>query len=277
MSAPTFLAPLTPLAPLAIFTLWRRELRRFFRQPSRIAGAALSPLLFWILIGSGFSGSFRLPGGPAEVSYLRYFYPGVIVLVLLFAAIFSTISVIEDRREGFLQGVLVAPVGRASIVAGKVLGGATLAWLQALPFLALAPFAGVRLTWGSALAAAGVMALLAVALTAVGFAFAWRVDSVQGFHAVMNLVLVPMWLLSGAFFPLAGAAGWMTVLMRLNPLTYGVAALRGVLDAGSGAAASGLPAAIGSGGVIGAIGATALLAILAFGAGLLATRGGRVE
>jgi len=265
---------LTPLAPLAIATLWQRELTRFFRQPSRIAAAALSPLLFWILIGSGFSSSFRLPGGPADVSYLRYFFPGVIVLVLLFAAIFSTISVIEDRREGFLQGVLVAPVGRAAIVAGKVLGGATLAWLQALPFLALAPLAGVHLTWSAVLAAAGVMALLAVALTAVGFAFAWRVDSVQGFHAVMNLVLVPMWLLSGAFFPLAGAAAWMSVLMRLNPLTYGVAALRGVLDAGSGAAASGLPGAMGP---VGASVATALLALLAFGAGLLVTRGGRVE
>lgn len=270
------MSALTPIAPLAIATLWQRELTRFFRQPSRIAGAALSPLLFWILIGSGFSSSFRLPGA-ADVSYLRYFFPGVIVLVLLFAAIFSTISVIEDRREGFLQGVLVAPVGRAAIVAGKVLGGATLAWLQALPFLALAPLAGIDLTWSGTLAAAGVMALLAVALTAVGFAFAWRVDSVQGFHAVMNLVLVPMWLLSGAFFPLAGAATWMSVLMRLNPLTYGVAALRSVLDAGSGAAATGLPGTMGPAGASVAIGATALLALLAFGAGLLVTRGGRVE
>ena len=269
-------------SPLAVFTLWRRELRRFFRQLSRIAGAAGSPLLFWIRIGSGFSGSFRLPGAlpgalsgeAADVSYLRYFFPGVIVLVVLFAAIFSTISVIEDRREGFLQGVLVAPVGRGAIGAGKVLGGATLAWLQALPFLALAPLSGLAFTWGGALAAAGVLALLAVALTAVGFGFAWRVDSVQGFHAVMNLVLVPMWLLSGAFFPLAGAPGWMSVLMHANPLTYGVAALRGVLDVG--ARAAGMPGGPLFG-TAGATVATALLAVLAFGAALLATRGGRVE
>ena len=95
-------------------TLWRRELTRFFRQPSRIAGAVATPLIFWLLIGSGLSGSFRLPGGPADVDYLEYFFPGTIVLVLLFAAIFSNISVIEDRREGFLQGVLVAPVARAA-------------------------------------------------------------------------------------------------------------------------------------------------------------------
>ena len=251
-------------ALLATGTLWRRELVRFFRQPSRIAGAAGSPLLFWILIGSGLSGSFRLPGGSADVDFLEYFVPGTVVLVLLFAAIFSTISVIEDRQQGFLQGVLVAPVPRAAVVAGKVLGGATLAWLQALVFLALAPLSGIRLTLVTALAAAGVMALLAVGLTAIGFVFAWRVDSVQGFHAVMNLLLVPMWLLSGAFFPLTGAPGWLAALMHANPLTYGVSALRGALYGDAPAWA---------------VGVTAAVALAAFAASVLATatRGGRVD
>lgn len=260
---------------LAVATLWRRELVRFFRQPSRVAGAAGSPLLFWILIGSGLSGSFRLPGAASgaagAVSYLEYFFPGTVVLALLFAAIFSTISVIEDRHLGFLQGVLAAPVSRSSIVAGKVLGGATLAWLQAVPFLILAPFAGIRLSVFSALGAAGVLAVLAVALTAIGFGFAWRVDSVQGFHAVMNLLLVPMWLLSGAFFPIAGAPVWLRALMRANPMTYGVAALRGVLYGGAGAAGAGLPGP----GMAAAI--TALLALAGFAFGLAATRGGRID
>ncbi|MFP5289091.1 MAG: ABC transporter permease, partial [Thermoanaerobaculia bacterium] len=225
----------------AVVTLWWRELVRFFRQPSRVAGAAGSPLVFWILIGSGLSGSFRLPGGPADLDFLEYFFPGTVVLVLLFAAIFSTISVIEDRNQGFLQGVLVAPVSRAAIVAGKVLGGATLAWLQGMVFLALAPAAGIGLTPDSALSAAGVLAILAVSLTAIGFAFAWRLDSVQGFHAIMNLVLVPMWLLSGAFFPLSGAPRWLSALMRLNPLTYGVAGLRWVLYGPSASLGSALP------------------------------------
>jgi ABC-2 type transport system permease protein len=251
---------------MAVFTLWKRELVRFFRQPSRIAGAAGSPLIFWVLIGSGLSGSFRLPGGPADLSYLEYFFPGTMVLTLLFAAIFSTISVIEDRNQGFLQGVLVAPVPRASIAAGKVLGGATLAWLQSVIFLALAPLSGIPLTLSSILAAAGVLAVLGIALTAVGFAFAWKVDSVQGFHAVMNLLLVPMWLLSGAFFPPSGAPGWLAAVMRANPLTYGVAALRWALYGSGPEVGTGLPGP----GV--AIAVTVLAAAVAFGFDLLVMR-----
>lgn len=256
---------------LPAFTLWKREIVRFFRQPSRVAGAVGSPLVFWLLIGSGLSGSFRLPGGPADLDYLEYFFPGTVVLVLLFAAIFSTISIIEDRHEGFLQGVLVAPVSRAAIVAGKVFGGATLAWLQGMAFLALAPLSGISLTAGSALAAAGVLAVLAVSMTAIGFAFAWVLDSVQGFHAIMNLVLVPMWLLSGAFFPLSGAPAWLSALMRLDPLTYGVAALRWVLYGSQAELGSGVPGPALSLAVTVGIGG------LALGVDLLVTRGGRVE
>lgn len=256
---------------LPAFTLWKREIVRFFRQPSRVAGAAGSPLVFWLLIGSGLKGSFRLPGGPADLDYLEYFFPGTVVLVLLFAAIFSTISIIEDRHEGFLQGVLVAPVSRAAIVAGKVFGGATLAWLQGMAFLALAPLSGISLTAGSALAAAGVLAVLAVSMTAIGFAFAWVLDSVQGFHAIMNLVLVPMWLLSGAFFPLSGAPGWLSALMRLDPLTYGVAALRWVLYGPQAELGSGVPGPALS------LAVTVALGVLALGIDLLVTRGGRVE
>ena len=254
---------------LAVYTLWRRELTRFFRQPSRIASAVATPLVFWLLIGSGLSGSFRLPGGPADVDYMEYYFPGTIVLVLLFAAIFSNISVIEDRREGFLQGVLVAPVGRASMVTGKVLGGGTLAWLQGIVFLALAPAAGIQLTVPSVLAAAGVLALLALALSALGFACAWKLESVQGFHAIMNLVLMPMWLLSGAFFPASGAPGWLAALMRLNPLTYGIAALRHAFYG----------AALGEGMPGAALSLTVTLAVglVSFALGLLVTRGARVE
>ena len=219
---------------LAAATLWRRELVRFRRQPSRVASAVATPLLFWLVIGSGLSGSFRLPGDPSEsvgggAGFLEYFFPGTVALLVLFAAIFSTISVIDDRNAGFLQSVLVAPVGGGALVAGKLLGGATLAWIQAMPVLLLAPLAGIELSAGRAAAAAGVLALMAIALTGVGFAFAWKLESTQGFHAVMNLLLMPMWLLSGAFFPAAGAPAWLAWVMRLNPLTYGVAALRRAL------------------------------------------------
>jgi ABC-2 type transport system permease protein len=255
--------------PLAAFTLWQRELVRFFRQPSRIFGALGTPLIFWLVIGSGLSSSFRLPGA-AHLDYLEYFYPGTVALIVLFAAIFATISVIEDRHEGFLQGVLVAPVSRGAIVAGKVLGGATLAWLQGAVFLVLAPAVGIHLTLVSALSALGVLAALAVTLTAIGFAFAWALDSTQGYHAVMNVVLIPMWLLSGAFFPLTGAPAWLAVLMRLNPMTYGVAALRWVLYGPAASLGEGLP---GPG--LSLI-TTLLAGAVAFGAGLLVTRRGRV-
>lgn len=261
---------------LAAATLWKRELVRFFRQPSRVAGALGTPLVFWLFMGSGLSASFRLPG--SGVSYLQFFFPGTIVLVLLFAAIFSTISVIEDRHEGFLQGVLVAPIGRGAIVAGKVLGGATLAWIQGALFLLLAPLAGLQLTLASGLEAAGVLALLSVALTAISFGFAWKLDSVQGFHGVMNVVLLPMWLLSGAFFPLAGAPWWLGLLMRINPLTYGVSALHDLLVVRAGAGGP-LAAPVASGVVSPAVAVaiTLALALLAYACDLAVTRGGRVE
>jgi ABC-2 type transport system permease protein len=210
---------------LATWSLWVREIVRFVRQRSRIVGALGSPVLFWILIGSGlgrsFQGGTRLSGG-----YLEYFYPGTLALIVLFTAIFSTISIIEDRQEGFLQGVLVAPVPRSAIVLSKILGSATLAMAQAGIFLLAAPFVYGRLPVVSLGMALAALALLSYALSGVGFVIAWTLDSTQGFHAIMNLLLVPMWLLSGALFPASGASAWVQALMAVNPLTYGVAAIR---------------------------------------------------
>lgn len=212
------------------YTLWRREIVRFYRQRSRIVGALATPILFWILLGSGFAESFRADGTPDGVGYGEYFYPGAMTMVVLFTAIFSTISVIEDRKEGFLQAVLVAPVARSTVVLGKILGGSTLALGQALLLLAAAPLVGLRLGLGDILVVTLILAVIAFGLTTLGFMIAWRMDSTQGFHAIMNLLLIPMWLLSGAFFPAAGASGWLKILMMLNPLTYGMAALRRCLD-----------------------------------------------
>src|SRR5688500_5802366 len=211
---------------LPALSLAQRELVRFVRQRNRIIGALATPLVFWLLIGAGMGRSFSAEGLPGGDNYLRYFFPGSLLMILLFTAIFSTISIIEDRREGFLQGVLVAPVSRTAIVLGKVLGGTALAFAQGLVFLLLAPTVGIRLTPASVLAAAGVMLVVAFALTGLGFCIAWRMNSTQGFHAIMNLFLMPMWFLSGALFPASGAAGAIGWVMRLNPLTYGLAALR---------------------------------------------------
>jgi len=232
MATQTATLPHTSTAPasagvmLPAFTLWWREVVRFYRQKARVAGVILSPLLFWIVLGSGFGTSFRSGEAVGQQHYLNYFYPGTLVMIVLFTAIFTMMSVIEDRNEGFLLSVLVAPVPRAAIVLGKVLGGTTLAAVQGLAFLVFAPLAGVHLTLESFLLITLTVFLVSFALTALGFAIAWPMDSTQAFHAIINLFLIPLWLLSGALFPLSGASGWIRGVMYANPLTYGVEALR---------------------------------------------------
>lgn len=210
---------------LPAFTLWWREIVRFYRQTGRVIGVLASPLVFWIVLGSGFGNSLRSTSG-GQQHYLDYSYPGTLILIVLFTSIFAMMSIIEDRKEGFLLSVLVAPVPRTAIVLGKVLGGTTLAAAQGLIFLIFAPFAGVHLHPLQVVLVAIVTFLVAFSLTALGFAIAWPMDSSQAFHGIVNLFLIPLWLLSGALFPLDGASGWIRAIMNLNPLTYGVKALR---------------------------------------------------
>lgn len=219
---------------LCALSLCHRELVRFIRQPNRVIGALATPIVFWLLIGAGVGRSFSGAANSAALAenYIAYFFPGTILMILLFTAIFSTISIIEDRREGFLQSVLVAPVRRSSIVLGKVLGGTVLAVGQATLFLFLAPLVGLKLTFFSALACFGLMLLTAFALTALGFAIAWRMSSTQGFHAIMNLFLMPMWFLSGALFPPGGAWKGLQWVIAANPLSYALAAIRHTLSPG---------------------------------------------
>jgi ABC-2 type transport system permease protein len=213
---------------LPAVSLWWREVVRFYRQRARVVGVIASPLLFWIVIGSGFGTSFRSNGAGGQ-HYLEFFFPGAVIMIVLFTAIFTMMSVIEDRKEGFLLSVLVAPVSRSVIVLGKVLGGATLATLQGLVFLVFAPFVGVHFTLVSFALTVLTIFLVSFSLTALGFIIAWPMDSTQAFHAIINLFLIPLWLLSGSLFPLSGASLWIRILMRINPLTYGTEALRALL------------------------------------------------
>jgi ABC-2 type transport system permease protein len=216
---------------LPAISLAKRELVRFLRQRHRIIGAIAPPIIFWIVIGGGMGRSFHdeSSSGAQSSSYLQYFFPGTILMILLFTAIFSTISIIEDRREGFLQSVLVAPVSRMAIVLGKVLGGTILAFGQGLLILPLAWLIGIPLTAFGFMTACIVMLVVSFSLTALGFCIAWRMTSTQGFHAIMNLFLMPLWFLSGALFPPQNAWGALRWLMRLNPLSYGLAGLRRAL------------------------------------------------
>lgn len=205
--------------------LWHREIVRFLRQRNRIIGALATPLVFWLLIGSGVGPGFRLPGMPEDMTYLAYFFPGTVVLILLFTAIFSTISVIEDRREGFLQGVLVAPVAPEAIVLGKFLGGTTLAVGQALLLCAVAPLAGLPMDAGVLARLVPALLVAGFGLVGLGFVIAWPLDSTQGFHAIMNVFLMPLWLLSGALFP-AVPDSWMRFAVMVNPVAYATASVR---------------------------------------------------
>ncbi len=217
----------------AVITLWKREMIRFYRQPSRVAGALGTPFIFWLLIGSGIGKSFRMTDTAQSMDYLIYFFPGTILMILLFTAIFSTISLIEDRKEGFLQSVLVAPIKRSAFVLGKILGGASLAFLQAVLFLVIAPFIGIPVSFFSIAGTVAALFVTAFGLTALGFIIAWRLHSIQGFHAIMNLFLMPLWFLSGALFPPEGAPSWIRMIMQWNPLTYQMAWLREALYAGN--------------------------------------------
>ena len=183
---------------LAVYTLWQRELVRFYRQPSRVVGALGTALLFWLVLGTGL-------GNAGGVDYRSYFFPGTMVMSVMFTCIFSTASIIEDRQAGFLQSVLVAPIPRSAVVLGKILGGATLATLQGLVLLVFAGTIGASFRFAPLAGLLVSLFLLSFILTAAGFWLAWKIESPQGFHTIMNLVFLPMWMASGAVFTVSSS------------------------------------------------------------------------
>ncbi|MCC5829661.1 MAG: ABC transporter permease [Phycisphaeraceae bacterium] len=224
----------------AAWSLAVREWKRFYRQKSRVFSALVTPALFWLLLGSGLNRSFApgaAEGSPGEtLGYLSFFFPGAVSMIVLFTAVFATITVVEDRREGFMQGVLASPAHRWSIPAGKVLGAMGIAMAHAMVFLLLWPLAGGGMAAGVGLLGwiqvLLVLVLLGGGLTALAFTIAWRMNSTAGFHAIMMVFLMPMWFLSGAVFPADGASGWIQGLMLANPLSYGQMLLTDILTAG---------------------------------------------
>lgn len=222
-----------PPMPGAIWLI-RRELLRFVRQRSRIVGALGTPVIVWILLASGFAGSFAWTGSETgTLPYSAFLLPGIASMVVLFTAVFAAISLIDDRHAGFLQSVLVSPAPGWSVVAGKVGACALLGTAQAALILLAAPLTGLTLSPGGFLLALAALAAVGAGVSGIGIAAAWRIDSVAGFHGVMNLLLMPMWLLSGAFFPIDGAAGWLAWVMRINPLSWPTEAMRHALGAGA--------------------------------------------
>ena len=205
--------------------VWRREMIRFRRDRLRAVTSLIQPLLFLLVLGTGLSAlaSHSLPPG---VSFKSFIYPGVLAMSVLFTAIFSAASIVWDREFGFLREMLVAPVSRSAIVTGKILGGATIATIQGIIMLALAGLADVPYNPVLLLTLAGELFLLAFTLTSFGVMMAARITQFQAFMALTQMLVMPLFFLSGALYPLHGLPGWLSVLTRLDPLTYVVYPMR---------------------------------------------------
>jgi ABC-2 type transport system permease protein len=208
--------------------VWRRDIIRLFRMPTRIISGVAQPLLFLFVLGAGLENAIGAQGA-AGVDYQQYLFPGILAMSVLTSALFSAIAIVWDREFGFMREMLVAPVSRGSLVFGKALGGGSVAVVQGLVLVVAAPFVGVSFTVVSFLEMVGFLLLLAFALTAFGIVIASRMERMESFQMVMALVLQPMLFLSGAIFPLEALPTWLAVITRLNPATYGVDAIRRVV------------------------------------------------
>jgi daunorubicin resistance ABC transporter membrane protein len=209
----------------AVSIVWRRELIRFRRDKLRAITSLIQPLLFLLVLGTGLS-SLAKGSMPPGVSFKAFIFPGVLAMSVLFTAIFSAASIVWDREFGFLREMLVAPVSRSAIVTGKILGGATIATFQGLVMLALAGLADVPYNPVLFLILVGELLLLAFTLTAFGVMMAARITQFQAFMALTQMLVMPLFFLSGALYPLTGLPGWLSVLTRIDPLTYVVGPMR---------------------------------------------------
>lgn len=211
-----------------IYTIWLREAKAFVRERGRIIGMVGQPLLYLLILGNGITAGMKL-NSAGSVGYIQFLYPGVIAMSILFTSIFSAISIIWDREFGFLKEVLVAPVPRWGVAIGKAFGGATVAMAQAAIMIAMAPLVGISLGVVLVIKLLVLAFLMAIAVTSLGIIVASNMQSMQSFQMVMNFLVMPIYFLSGAMFPMTSAPTWLKSLMTIDPLTYGVDALRNVV------------------------------------------------
>ncbi|HJZ87934.1 MAG TPA: ABC transporter permease [Polyangia bacterium] len=210
----------------AIWALTWRDLKRFSRDRSQILGALARPLLWLVFMGKGLRAAVPVVAG---VDYQHFIYAGAIAMTVLFSGMFQSVTIIWDREFGFLKEVLVAPISRPAIVLGKTLSGAAVTFVQGLMAAAFAPLVAVRLGPLDALALAGVIALLSLAITGLGVVIATRMETFEGFGVISNFVVLPLYFLSGGVFPIENLPGWMALLVHANPVTYGVDLMRRVI------------------------------------------------
>lgn len=210
----------------AIYILWLRDLKRYWYDKARIVASLGQPILFLFVLGTALSPSFT---GPAGIKFSEFIFPGIISMTVLFTSVFSAMSIVWDREFGFLKEVLVAPVSRWAIVIGKALGGSTVAVMQGCLMLLLAPLVGVRLSFMIVVQSIVIMFLIAFSITGLGIMIAARMKEMEGFQMIVNFLIMPIFFMSGALFPLDRLPEWLAVLTRIDPLTYGVDLLRGVM------------------------------------------------
>jgi ABC-2 type transport system permease protein len=210
-----------------IYTIWQREIIRYWRDKTRIVSTLFQPLLFLFIFGMGLQRT--IAGANLGVDFVTFMYPGIIAMSVMGTAFFSTISTVWDREFGFLKEILVAPVSRTSIAIGKTLGASTIASLQALILLLIAPFLKIQIELVVVVKLFLFMLLLSFAIACMGLLIASLMKTTESFGILMQVLIFPMFFLSGAFFPLTAVPTWMSVLSRLDPLSYGVDAMRQIL------------------------------------------------
>ena len=210
----------------SIWVIAYRELVRFIQDRPRMFSSFSMPVIFLLIFGAGFGRLIgqMMPG----VDYLQFMYPGILAMTVLMTSIMSGISIVWDREFGFLKEVLVSPLSRSGVLIGKAVGAATIAIIQGAIMLVLAPIVNVPINLGTVLALLPLLLILSLSLSGLGLLIGARMRSQQGFQIVMQLVIFPMMFLSGIFFPVSGVAAWLAVLSKLNPVTYGIDAIRQV-------------------------------------------------
>ncbi len=212
-----------------VSALWRRDMIRLGRERARWLGVILQPMMFWVVLGVGMGDVFQVKGVEG-LDYLTFFFPGIIVMIVLFTTVFATMAIIEDRQQGFLQQLLVGPASRGAMVAGKTLGVTTVALLQAALCLVAAPLAGFDLLGVDWLGLSLSLTLGCIGLTGMSFTIAWRLGSTHAYHAIMAVVLLPLWMVSGAMFPPRGT--WLDSVMWIDPMAWMVDGVRHALHGG---------------------------------------------
>ncbi|HII95046.1 MAG TPA: ABC transporter permease [Candidatus Methanofastidiosum sp.] len=210
----------------AVYIIWLRELKKFVRDRSRLLSSIAQPLIWLLLLGTGFGATF---GKVGDLQYIQFMFPGILVMTLLFSSMFSAISIIWDREFGFLKEMLVAPISRTSIALGKAVGGASRSTIQGLIILIFSPLIGINITLTKFLMVVPLMFFISFTISGIGIIIAARMESFEGFNLIINFIIMPMFLLSGAIFPITNLPSWLSVVVNINPLSYGVDIMRWVM------------------------------------------------